>query len=87
MSDKTREAHVRALNSILRRGREAYDIHLWLCDYCPAQAGAITELYPEATIQHCVKHFDSNIEKAVAKHGTTVRTASVQLSISELSFY
>ena len=63
------------------------DIHLWLCDYCPAQAGAITELYPEATIQHCVKHFDSNIEKAVAKHGTTVRTASVQLSISELSFY
>jgi transposase-like protein len=75
MSDKTREAHVRALSSVLRHGRDAYDIQLWLCDYCPAQAGAITELYPAATIQHCVKHFDANVEKAVAKHGANIGLA------------
>lgn len=69
MSDKTKQAHVRALNSILRHGRNAYDIGLWVADFCPAQTAAILEIFPDATIQYCVKHFDRNLSKAVAKNG------------------
>jgi len=69
MSDKTKQAHVRALNSILRHGRNAYDIGLWVADFCPAQTAAILEIFPDATIQYCVKHFDRNLSKAVALNG------------------
>lgn len=51
-------------------GIGSYNISLWACDFCPAQAGAILELFPDAQIGHCVKHFDRNIAKAVAKNGS-----------------
>jgi len=76
MSDKTKEAHIMALNSILRHGVEAYAISLWACDFCPSQAGAILDLFPDAQIGYCVKHFDSNIGKAVAKNGKAKRFLS-----------
>jgi len=69
MSDKSRQAHVMAIDSILQQGRGAYSFGLWVVDFCPSQTGAILEVYPDASIQYCVKHFDANIGKAIAKHG------------------
>lgn len=67
-----------ALKSIFSlHGIGSYNISLWACDFCPSQAGAILEVFPDAQIGHCVKHFDSNIGKAIAKNGSAKELSSV----------